>query len=158
MVMHSVPDGLCSVLASGRPYLGDPVVVDRIVRDFGLAIILLRQKQNAGQLNDQEAQLAVMSLAADAAAIFLGRSAAYSPMKWNSERRLGILLRTHYPQIDGVDSGVAAFVWLANQVLAAAIDAEFGRDDVEIQHEMTAVFESFERIMLGSHLPDGADH
>jgi hypothetical protein len=139
------------------PYLGSLAVVNGLVRKFAGDVVGIRMRQNAEELTNEEAQAAVIGLAQDAGAIALGKNPGYTPMKWNSDRRLGILLRTHYPDADRFDSsGTSAFVWLANQVLTAAIDGERGRLDSELRAEITAVFDSFERILLGAHLPTGA--
>lgn len=158
MFENSIPDGLAAVLDAQLPYLGNYAVVDGLVRKFAGGIIDIRRRQNLDQLTDEEAQAAAIGLAQETGAIVLGKNPAYAPMKWNSDRRLGILLRTHYPSDGQFDSpGTAAFVWLANQVLTAAIDGERGRSDAEVQKELDEVIMSFDRILLGAHLPDGAD-
>jgi hypothetical protein len=157
MFENPAPDGLAVVLDPSRPYLGSLTVVDCIVRKFAGDVIGIRKRQNADELTDEEAQAAVIGLAQDAGAIVLGKNPSYTPMKWNSVRRLGILLCTHYPDGDKFDSpGTSAFVWLANQVLTAAIDGERGRPDADLHEELAEVLDSFERVMLGAHLPEGA--
>ncbi len=157
MFENAAPDGLTAALDAPLPYLGSLGVVDALVRKFGADVVGVRKRQNSGEITDDEAQSAVIGLAQDAGAIVLGKNPDYSAMKWNSERRLGILLRTHYPNADQFDSpGTGAFVWLANQVLAAAVDGEQGRPDAELRRELSAVFASFTRIMLGTHLPESA--
>lgn len=154
------PSGLSRLVAAINaplPYLGSLAVVDGLVRKFAGDVVGIRMLQNAEELTDAEAQAAVIGLAQAAGAIALGKTPGYTPMKWNSDRRLGILLRTHYPDADRFDSpGTSAFVWLANQVLTAVIEGERGRSGSELRAEMTAVFDSFERILLGAHLPAGA--
>lgn len=158
MFENSAPDGLATVLEAPLPYLGNLAVVNGLVRKFAGDVATIRLRHNADELTDEEAQAAVIGLAQDAGAIALGKNPGYTPMKWNSDRRLGILLRTHYPDADRFDStGTAAFVWLANQVLAAAIEVERGGSDDRARDELTAVFDSFKRILLGTHLMGGAD-
>ena len=152
----SGPSRLVASINAPLPYLGSLAVVNGLVRKFAGDVVGIRMRQNTEELTNEEAQAAVIGLAQAAGAIVLGKNPGYTPMKWNSDRRLGILLRTHYPDADRFDSpGTSAFVWLANQVLTAAIDGERGRCDSELRAEMTAVFCSFERILLGAHLPAG---
>ena len=154
---NSAPDGLTAFLEQPLPYLGSPSVIDGLVRQYAADVVNIRKRQNAEELTDEEAQAAVIGLAQDAGAIVLGKNPEYKPMKWNNERRLGVVLRTHYPDGDRFDSpGTAAFVWLANQVLTAAMEIELGRPDAELQAELNEVFGPFVRVMLGAHLPEWA--
>ena len=156
MFENSSPDGLGLVLNTNKPYLGDLNVVDNLVRKFSGFVIETRKKQNEGLLTDDEAASAVIGKSEEYGDIFMGKNDNFSPMKWNSERRMGIVLRTQYPQYEGMNSATAAFVWLANQVLTAAVDMEMGADEKDTFQQLTEILQQFGRFLVGAHLPAGA--
>ncbi|SFO84750.1 hypothetical protein SAMN05216567_1038 [Variovorax sp. OK605] len=88
-------DGLAAAAAgvSAGNYLGDPRVVDRLVRDFLAFAVSINVELQTGAIGADQAEVKLVDLSKKYATIFLGETPGYVAMPWNSPRRLGIYMR-----------------------------------------------------------------
>lgn len=88
-------DGLAAAAASvkGKNYLGDPRVVDQLVRDFLAFAVSINVELQTGDIDADVAEVRLVDLSKKYAAIFLGETPGYVAQPWNSPRRLGIYMR-----------------------------------------------------------------
>lgn len=121
-------------------YLGDPEVVDLIVRQFLMAVHDVRTRWAAGK--ETKPTEAVKAIVERHAAIFMGKDKAYQSAPWNSPEQLGKHLVERIPLDVPHAEAAEAFFWdLANQVLDAAsayADGEIDDDDAKFRIEVMA--------------------
>lgn len=91
----NLEDGLAAAAAGtkGQNYLGDPRVVDQLVRDFMASCISVNEQFQIGMVGGDAAEVQLLDLAKKYGRIFMGEDGGYKPMPWNSPRRLGIYMR-----------------------------------------------------------------
>lgn len=145
-------DGLALSTApqsQGR-YLGDPAVVNRLVRDFAQRVLELRSRwhESGGAADPTEHIEALCRSYGD---IFLGRDKSYVAQPFNAPNRLGVVMRLLVkpgPEFD--DPGVAFFNWFALQVLHAAVELEGGTAEDYVKRELDAVTRDVVGRLLGT--------
>lgn len=111
--------------AVGKPSLGDPAVVDRLVSGFVQAVIGVRNDFLAGTPGGDNPMQRIESLALKAGDTIMGRNPEYSAMAWQNPIRLGAKIRYLCAEIrDYPDPGQALFMFLARQVVVSMIAVE----------------------------------
>lgn len=147
----NLEDGLKAAAegASSGNYLGDPKVVDQLVRDFMSVVFSERAKWHEGG-DGKAAEARINEVCASYGKVFMGQSPAYVAMPWNSEHRLGAYLRAVVPDAGDYDNpGEAYFQFLAVQALNAAIAVEEGVSEEQIKSELTDVVNDAVDVLLG---------
>lgn len=148
----NMEDGLAAVsegVGKGN-YLGDPALVEQLVRDFFVIIFSERSKFHENS-DGAAAEAAIDDACRRYAKVFMGESKSYVAQPWNSPHRLGNFLRATVPDVGDYESpGIAYFNFLAVQGLNASIALESGEvAEEEVQAEMTAVIDDAVDVLLG---------
>lgn len=133
----------------GGNYLGDPVVVDQLVRDFMGAVFSARAEwHESGDASAAEQRIG--HLCKQYGAVILGQGAGHTAQPWNSPHRLGAMLRVLVEDSADFESpGEAYFHFLAVQALNAAIALESGANEDEVKHSMSVVVADAVDVILG---------
>jgi hypothetical protein len=138
-----------ALTAGGRPYLGDPAVVGKILRD--MVDVFLEE-------TGPDRALAVRGAIDDAADILVGLDETYAPMgKWNTGDGLGNWIRGHVRRVPPGDTRVAV-EYALSVLVAHFIDAfEAGKLGVETPVEagprLARLMRNWTTLMLG--VPSG---
>jgi hypothetical protein len=135
-----------------KNYLGDPDVVDRLVRDFLSAALSLLTDVETGDASAEDAPAKLVDLAKSYAGIFLGESAAYVAQPWNSPNRLGLFLRAKKPpHLEDYDRPADAyFAAIASAAIMHAQAVEEGTlPEGEAQEALTEIRNDAVRTLLG---------
>ena len=123
----------------GGNYLGDPVVVDQLVRDFMAEVFSARAEWHESG-GTAAAEQRIDHLCKQYGAVILGQGAGHAAQPWNSPHRLGAMLRVLVEDSADFESpGEAYFHFLAVQALNAAIALESGANEDEVKHSMSEV-------------------
>jgi hypothetical protein len=131
-------------------YLGDPQVINHLVREFLGAVFTERAKFH--QDGDGDASSArIAAMCARNAQIVMGENSSYAAQPWNSPHRLGIYLRVTTPDVaDYATPAEAYFNFLALQALEASINLEEGAmTEEEVQAGLTEVVDDAVDVLLG---------
>jgi hypothetical protein len=133
----------------GGNYLGDPVVVDQLVRDFMAEVFSARAAWH--ESGDGNAAVGrINHLCKQYGAVILGEGTGHVAQAWNSPHRLGAMLRVLVPDAADFDSpGEAYFQFLATQALRAAVATEEGATEADVQRDLTAVVADAVDVILG---------
>jgi hypothetical protein len=138
-----------ALTAGGRPYLGDPAVVGKILRD--MVNVFLEETGN-------DRALSVRGAIDDAADILVGLDETYAPMgKWNTGDGLGNWIRGHVRRVPPGDTRVAV-EYALSVLVAHFIDAfEAGKLGVETPAEagprLARLMRNWTTLLLG--VPSG---
>lgn len=147
-----IQDGLKATTkgTASSNYLGDPQLVDRLVRDFFSVVISERAKFHETGDGDA-AEQRIAELCTSYARMFMGESDHYVAQPWNSPHRLGNYLRAVTPDVaDYPTPAEAYFNVLAVQALSASVAIEEGIvSEAEAQGELTAVVNDAVNVLLG---------
>jgi hypothetical protein len=83
--------------------------------------------------------------------IFLGRDARFDAQPWNTDNRLGMVLRVLLPEEtkDYGDPGSGLFMWLALQALNTAAFIEQGGDEAEARERLDGIADDVTARLLG---------
>lgn len=133
----------------GGNYLGDPVVVDQLVRDFMAEVFSARASWHESGDGDA-AMKTINHLCRQYGSVIMGEGSGHVAPAWNSPHRLGAMLRVLVPNAADYDSpGEAYFQFLAVQALQAAVATEEGMTEAEVQRGLTAVVADAVDVILG---------
>ncbi|PYE19594.1 hypothetical protein C7410_11936 [Paraburkholderia silvatlantica] len=126
-----------------KPSLGEPVVVDALVRQFATRVIDTWTAFLVGEPGFEVPLANIGKDARDMAAIFLGRNDSYDRTPWNADNRLGVYLRSLLPEEsqDYGDPGSALFMWFAYQVAKACEVAESDQNAEEAYRRLEPVIQ-----------------
>lgn len=147
-------DGLAAAAANvkGRNYLGDPRVVDQLVRDFLSTSISVNEQFQTGAIDGAAAEAQLVDLAKRYASIFLGEVRGYVAQPWNSPRRLEFFLRAKKPPHleDHARAADAYFACHGTAAIMLAMRADQNElSEAEVQHELTVIRNQMVRALLG---------
>jgi hypothetical protein len=141
------------------PYLGDPEVVEGLVRQFLSDVVAARKGYNADELDAEQAQEKVKRSAKRHADIFMGRAVFEKPEDgfavppWNSPAQLGRYLVGKGLDPDEDEACESLFLLTANLVLDAMAEHEDDKiDDETAQFRTDVAVEQAVQMLLG--LPD----
>ncbi|MFM0663341.1 hypothetical protein [Paraburkholderia sediminicola] len=127
-----------------KPSLGDPAVVDALVRQFARRVFDTRAAFHKGEPGAREPLVIIEEDARSMGAIFLGHDPAYDATPWNSDNRLGMYFKVLLPEEDEHygGPGVAVFMWLAHQLAQGAkvLEDDPGTE-AEVQRRLNHVIE-----------------
>lgn len=130
-------------IATGKPYLGDPEVVEGIVRG------LLQKAHDVAGTEGSFQQ--VVGEVEKTVAIFYGKDDAYQPMPFNSPDQLGRFVNEQIGTQEDEDKTVEMLLWnLIQQMMEARND--FAEDKItpeDVQFRIDAAVEDAVRILLG---------
>jgi len=127
-----------------KPSLGDPAVVDGLVRQFAKRVFDTRAEFQMGELGAREPLIVTEEDARSVGKIFLGHNAAYDATPWNADNRLGMYLRVLFPEetLAYGGPGVALFMWLAHQLAQGAKSLEDDPNSgADVQRQLNHVVE-----------------
>jgi hypothetical protein len=132
----------------GKPSLGDPTVVNGLVRDFATEVIGIRTDYNRGKLSGDEAKRRIRAAARQWGDIFMGRSGDFAALPWNKQS-LGAQIRRVLAVADDADPGETLFLELARSITDVAVEHEAGRlsDPAAKQHLRDALGSVAELLM-----------
>lgn len=143
-------DGLQLATRHPENYLGNPEVVERLVRDFFSVVFSERAKYH--EHGDGDARTArIAEVCKSYGAIFMGTVAEYAAQPWNSPYRLGAYLRVLVPDVGSYSTpGEAYFNFLAVQALNASIAFEEGAiTEDQVKEGMQEVVDDAVNVLLG---------
>ncbi len=133
----------------GGNYLGDPVVVDQLVRDFMSEVFSARAAWHESG-DGAAAEARIGHLCKQYGAVIVGQGAGHVAQPWNSPSRLGAMLRVLVEHsADFENPGEAYFHFLAVQALNAAISLESGANEEEVKRSMSEVVADAVDVILG---------
>lgn len=133
----------------GGNYLGDPVVVDQLVRDFMSEVFSARAAWHESG-DGAAAEARIGHLCKQYGTVIMGESKAHVAQPWNSPQRLGAMLRALVEDAsEFASSGEAYFHFLAVQALNAAIGLESGANEEEVKRSMSEVVADAVDVILG---------
>ena len=133
----------------GGNYLGDPAVVDQLVRDFMSEVFSARAAWHQSS-DDAAAEQRVLHLCKQYGAVIMGEGSAHVAQPWNSPHRLGAMLRVLVEDAaDFASPGEAYFHFLAVQALNAAIALESGSGEDDVKRQMSEVVVDAVDVILG---------
>lgn len=133
-------------------YLGDPRVVDQLVRDLLAFAISINVELQTGNVNADLAETKLVDLSKKYAAIFLGETPGYVAQPWNSPRRLGFFLRAKRPphMEDHARASDAYFAACGTAAIMLAMRADKHElTEAEVQEELTTIRNDMVRALLG---------
>lgn len=151
----NMEDGLAAAAAgtTSSNYLGDPAVVDQLVRDFMSSCVSINVDFQGGEIDEGEAGEKLVELSKRYASIFLGESKAYVPMPWNSPRRLDFYVRAmqppHLEDYERATDAYFAAIGTAVIQIAMRIDKNEVLES-EGQQAITEMRDDMVRAMLGT--------
>lgn len=151
----NVEDGLAAAAAgvSAGNYLGDPRVVDRLVRDFLAFAVSTSVGLQAGDIDADQAEVKLVDLSKRYGRIFMGEDPGYRAMPWNSPRRLGAYIQAiavphaedHARPIDGL------FAFFGTAAIQVAMCLErHDADESEAQEALDEFRTQMVSIFLGT--------
>lgn len=113
-----------------KPSLGDPAVVDALVRQFAKRVFDTRAAFHMGKPGAREPLVVIEEDARVVGEIFIGHNAAHDATPWNADSRLSMYLQVLFPEETLAYGGprVALFMWLAHQLAQGAKALEDGSD------------------------------
>lgn len=143
-------DGLALSTRDAANYLGNPQVVEQLVRDFFVVIFSERAKFHEGG-NGDAATARIKEVCKSYGDVFMGESKDYTPQPWNSPHRLGNYLRAVLTDVNSFSSpGEAYFDFLAVQALNASIALEEGAmSEDDVKAGMQEVTDDAVNVLLG---------
>jgi hypothetical protein len=136
------------------PSLGDPAIVDQLVRQFAARVFDIRSAFFTGEPGADEPLVDIEADARRMGAIFLGRDVAYDLMPWNSDNCLGMYLKVLFPEesMNYGDPCTGAFMWLAYQIAQAAHAVDQGMDVRDAHRELDPIIADLvARLLRGEH-------
>jgi hypothetical protein len=143
-------DGLAMATKSPANYLGNPDVVEKLVRDFFTVVFSERSKYHQSGGGDACADR-ISDVCKSYGSVFMGETSEYVPQPWNHQSRLGAYLRSLLEDVNSYASpGDAYFNFLAVQALNAAIALEEGAmTEDEVKAGMQEVVDDAVNVLLG---------
>lgn len=119
--------GLGFPVEPGTHSLGDPDVVESLIREFGSGVIDARVQYQRGQLSGAACTAQITSLSQRNADIFLGRDPAFTAPAWNTDGSLARTVEQRWYIDPSPDSVQQLFMKFARLMLAAIEGVESGR-------------------------------
>lgn len=136
---------------SSLPSLGDPVVVAKLVQDFGALVVGIRGQFIKGEIEGPQAQQSIREAAKTYGDIVMGRNGDYATLPWNSPDQLGrriALVVTPVPEI--TDPGELLFLEMGSAIVSLGYAVETGRvADNEGQESMRVMLDDVVGLLLG---------
>jgi hypothetical protein len=127
-----------------KPSLGDPAVVDGLIRQFAKRVFETRAAFHMGEPGAREPLVVIEDDARIVGKVFLGHNATYDATPWNADNRLGMYLRVLFPEETLAYGGpsVALFMWLAHQLARGAKALKDDPDsEADVQRRLNLVIE-----------------
>jgi hypothetical protein len=135
--------------------LGDPAIVDMLVREFLGAVVDIRIAYNAGEEAAPVARLRQTSIRF--ARIFYGEDKRYQPLKpWNSSEQLGVEIEQRLSLAHG-DGNAAEhlFITLASDAVAVLAAHEQGTISEEVaRFRLDVLIEESHALLIGWPPPE----
>ncbi|EUC21476.1 hypothetical protein [Paraburkholderia hospita] len=140
------------LVSTGKPSLGDLAVVSRLVREFVKFVLDTRAAWHAGEKGARDPLAMIEAEARQLGDIFLGRDVRFDAQPWNTDNRLGMVMRVLLPDETKHygDPGAAPFMWLAAQAAEAAAFIEQGSDEVEARERLDRIVTDVTERLLGT--------
>lgn len=137
------------------PFLGDPAIVESLVRSFLGRVIDIRTAYNEDKMDGPEAAEAVQDAADQYARIFMGQDKGYAAQPWNSPEQLGASLSAVGFDPDPAKACLGLFLKTAGDLVAAMALHEEGKlDDDTAQLAIDAAAEDGTYLLLGVPQPE----
>lgn len=134
-----------------RPSLGDTDVAHKLLSQFGTDIVNTRLRYHQDQLNSEQAQAQVRTLAKYYGNIVMGRDNHYEVLPWHSPDRLGRRITLVVAPVEDItDAGELLFLTLGTSLMALAAANETGRvSDAEAEMHTKEILEDAANLVLG---------
>ena len=150
--MSSIPDSEAlfdSGLGGGKPFLGSPVVVDRLLRDV---LHKVTEMRGASLVSGADPQPGLRQICADLQTVFYGADSRYQASSWNSPEHLGRMLVEQHGIGGDVTDAVARVI--LRMIRDFVIDLRGYEEDrlteAQAQASTDALLLKFTRIFVGS--------
>lgn len=138
-------------VVSSKPSLGDPVVVAKLVQDFGALVVGFRGRFIKGEITGEQALQSIRAAAKAYGDIAMGRNADYLALPWHSPQRLGHRIKlvvTPEPEI--TDPGELLFTEVGSSIVALGDALEDGRiSDADGQESMRIMLDDVVSLLMG---------
>lgn len=153
---HTDPSGLlASVRAAsdGRPYLGSPADVERLLRQFAAGVLERYDEVGHGVLTPNDAANADRADCLRLAGVFCGNDPAYAPVRnWTgaplAEHLRGRMERELVPDEDDVTTVAQAMAVLVHTIYGLLREAD-GADEGSMQQTLEAAVRSLSLALVG---------
>jgi hypothetical protein len=153
---HTDPSGLlASVRAAsdGRPYLGSPADVERVLRQFAAGVLERYDEVGHGVLTPEDAANADRAECLRLAGVFCGNDPAYAPVRnWTgaplAEHLRGRMERELVPDEDDAATVAQAFAVLVHTIYGLMREAD-GADESSMQQTLEAAVRSLALALVG---------
>jgi hypothetical protein len=89
---------LDDLVSTGKPSLGVLSVVSWLVRHFVQDVLKIRAAWHAGEPGARDPLASIEVEARQLGDIFLGRDARFDAQPWNTDNRLGMVMRVLFPE------------------------------------------------------------
>ena len=141
---------LLGLPSTAKPNLGDPGLVESLMRSFLTRVVEIRSAYNKDEMEGPEAAQAVSDASQQYASIFMGGDAEYEGSRWNGPDALGAYLVLLGYDPDPQRSCFALFVTTANEVIEAmSMHEDDMIDDDTAQLVVDAAVEDGVQALLG---------
>jgi hypothetical protein len=143
----------------GKPYLGEMDVVGSLVNNFADRVLAIESAFRAGKPGFEDAQVKIEALAQENGDAIMGRNPAYTAAPWQTDERLGKVLRLTTPGIHcGDDSGPKFFEYLALELVKLNRAMERGTAPEEIGSRVRVLLDDAIAKILGLKGIPGEEH
>lgn len=153
---HTDPSGLlASVRAAsdGRPYLGSPADVERLLRQFAAGVLERYDEVGHGVLTPEDAANADRAECMRLAGVFCGNDPAYAPVRnWTgaplAEHLRGRMERDLVPDEDDAATVAQSLAVLVHTIYGLLREAD-GTDEASMQQTLEAAVRSLAMALVG---------
>ena len=140
-------------LEDTRERLGDPVVVEGLIRGMLLNVSRIRTDYNADKIEGEKAASMIEGEAERVANIFQGKDKAYAAMMWNTPEILGARLVEAGFGEDPATSVQAALLSSVSRLIDEMMEHEKGElEDEDISFRVEVIIDDTMEYMLGASL------
>lgn len=155
--MHTDPSGLLASLQAatdGRPYLGDPAVIERMLRHFASEVLTRYDEVGHGVLTPNDAASADHSACLTLAGILCGKDEAYAPVREWTGKPLADHLRQRMdrdlqPDDDDVQLVAQALAVLVHRLYDVLRHGSEGAPESALMEETEAAVRSMALALVG---------
>lgn len=155
--MHTDPSGLVASLKAatdGRPYLGEPAVVERLLRQFAAEVFTRYDEVGHGILTPADAANADRAECLKLAGIFCGQDAGYAPVREWTGKPLADHLRQRMdrdlqPDDDDVQLVAQALAVLVHRLYDVLRHGSDGAPESALMEETEAAVRSMAMALVG---------
>lgn len=147
---------LFDAFAQEGDQLGDPVVVDALVRGFFVRLSELRIQVHKQEVSPEECLNQIQTLSQNIADIFTGKKSGYVKSSWNTDAQLGAYIHQVCTGAGSPEQATKSFfLHMASRVFETMrAHEEEEIDDEVMQFQIDATVEDTTQVLLGLEPPN----